>query len=185
MLAEAHARVLRDAAGGFAGTVASYRDVAQEQATAEALRESEERFRAVQDNSLDRFTLLRPLRDDHGEIVDFVYVYQNARAAETAGRSPEELVGLRMTEVFPGFPETRFFSVYRQVAETGQATEFEELYSADGVNEWFRAMVAPTSDGIAVATQIITERKRAEAALRESEQAEPDRTGAPPGRPRG
>ena len=37
------------------------------------------------------------------------------------------------------------------------------------MDEWFRATVTPVSDGIAVATQIITERKQAEEALKESE----------------
>jgi PAS domain S-box-containing protein len=130
--------------------------------TREKLHESEERFRAVQDNSLDRFTILKPFYDEQGEIVDFTYVYQNAEAAKTAGRRPDELAGRRMTEVFPTFPQTRFFAIYKQVVETGPALDFEDRYEADGVDEWFRATVTPVPGGIAVATQIITERKRAE-----------------------
>jgi len=133
------------------------------------LRESEIRFRAVQENSLDRITILKPFYNDIGEMVDFTYVYQNARAASTARRSPEEQVGRRMTENFATFPRTRFFAIYKQVVETGQALEFEERYDSDGVDDWFRAAVTPVPGGIAVATQIITERKRAEETLRVSE----------------
>jgi PAS domain S-box-containing protein len=144
---------------------------AVEQARAEeALRESEERFRAVQENSLDRFTILKPFYDDQGEIIDFTYIYQNAQAAKTTGRSPKELVGLRMTEIFPTFPQTRFFAMYKLVVETGQVTEFEERYHADGMDDWFCVMVTPIPDGIAIATQITTERKRVEEALRDSEE---------------
>ena len=156
--------------GGEAVIRGAVRDVTERRHAEQALRESEERFRAVQENSLDRFTILEPLFDEQGEIVDFTYVYQNARAAETTGRSPQELVGVRMTEVFPSFPETRFFAIYKQVVETGQATEFDEQYHADGVDDWFRATVTPIPHGIAVATQIVTAQRRAEEALRASEE---------------
>ncbi len=145
------------------------RDITESKKAEDALRESEERFRAVQENSLDRFTILKPFYDDHGEIIDFTYIYQNARAAKTTGRSPEELVGRRMTEIFPTFPQTRFFPIYKLAVETGQVTEFEDHYHVDGVDDWFYAKVTPIPDGIAIATQIITERKQAEEALRQSE----------------
>ncbi|HMK47989.1 MAG TPA: PAS domain S-box protein [Methanocella sp.] len=142
---------------------------AADRRTIEELRVSEERFRVVQENSLDRFTILKPFYNDRGEIVDFAYVYQNARAAETAGYRPEELVGRRMTEIFPTFPQTRFFAMYKLAVETGRVTEFEDHYHVDGVDDWFHATVTPIPDGIAVATQIITERRRAEETLLESE----------------
>lgn len=155
--------------GEITGCVSSIQDIDQLKRTMEALRESEERFRAVQDNSLDRFTILKPFYNDQGEIVDFIYMYQNAQAAKTAGCSPEELFGRRITEIYPTFTQTRFFAMYKRVMENGQGMKFEERYSNDGVDEWFRATVTPLPDGISVATQIITERKRAEEAVRRSE----------------
>ena len=144
-------------------------DITERKKAQKKLRESEGRFRAVQENSLDRFTILKPFYDDQGEIIDFTYIYQNAQAAKTAGYKSEELVGLRMTEIFPTFPQTRFFVMYKLVVETGQVTVFEDRYLVDGVDDWFRVTVTPIPEGIAIATQIITERKKAEEAMRESE----------------
>jgi len=162
-----HVNVYSPGPGEF---VSLNRDVTERRKAEAALRESEERFRAIQENSLDRFTILRPCYNDRGEIVDFTYIYQNARAARTAGYCPGELAGRRMTEIWPTFPQTRFFAIYRSVVETGQVAKFEERYEADGVDDWFRATVTPIPGGIAVATEIVTERKRAEEALRESEE---------------
>jgi PAS domain S-box-containing protein len=142
-------------------------DISKRKKAEEALKQSEERFRAVQENSLDRFTILKPFFNDQGEIIDFTFVYQNARAAKSTGRKPEELVGVRMTEVYPTFPQTRFFSMYKRAFETRQAIEFENPYQADRVDDWFHVTITPISDGIAITTQIITERKKAEEKLEE------------------
>lgn len=160
---------LKDEQGRFVGNLNSFTDITERKEAEEKLRQSEERFRAVQDNSIDRFTILKPFYDDQGKIIDFTYVYQNAQAAKTVGCRPEELVGRRMTETFSSFTRTKFFTMYKHVVETGQPLEFDEQYNTDGVDDWFRATVTPIPDGIAIATQIITERKKAEQALRESE----------------
>ncbi len=154
--------------GEYTGLISLLTDITERKKAEEKLRESEERFRAVQENSLDRFTILKPFYDDQGEIIDFTYIYQNAQAARTAGRRPEELIGLRMTEIFPTFPQSRFFAMYKLAIETGQVTEFEERYQADGMDDWFCATVTPIPDGIAIATQIITDRKRAEETLQKA-----------------
>lgn len=75
-----------------------------------------------------------------------------------------------MTEIWPNFPKTNFFTMYKQSVETQKVTEFEEHYYSDGVDDWFYATVTPIPDGIAISTQIITERKKAEQKLVESEE---------------
>ena len=150
--------------------VSLFEDITERKKAEDALKASEERFRAVQENSLDRFTILKPFFNDQGEVVDFTLVYQNARAAKLTGHKPEELVGLRMIEVYPTFPQTHFFSMYKRAYETRQVVEFEDHYQADRVDDWFYVTVTPISDGIAITTQIITKRKKAEEALQESEQ---------------
>ncbi|PPD58299.1 PAS domain S-box protein [Dehalogenimonas etheniformans] len=164
--------------GNLTGFLGMHTDITKRKKAEIALKESEERFRAVQDNSLDRFTILKPFKDEHGEIVDFVYVYQNAQSAKLTGRKPEELIGRCMTEIFPTFPQTNFFKIYERVAETGKPEQFEDRYNADGVDQWFHATVTAIPDGIAVATQIITDRKKTEAQVSElmkSIQREKDR----------
>ncbi len=164
-----HISLTRDNAGRPLYRYGNIRDITEARRTEEALREGEQLFRTVHDNSLDRFTILKPFYDDEkGNIIDFTYIYQNTQAAKTAGRIPEEMIGHRMTDFFPTFPQTNFFAMYKKAAETRQPLEFEDEYHHDGVNEWFRVTVTPVSDGITTAAQNITERKRAEEALQQA-----------------
>ena len=140
--------------------------VAVERAKAEQkLRESEELFRAVSDNSLDNLAILKPFYDDSGEIVDFICVYQNAQA-EIAGKSLREVIGRRASEYFPSFPQSNAFAKYKKVVETGLPLEFEEHYHTDGIALWYRIVASPVPHGVAVASQVINERKEAEDALK-------------------
>lgn len=144
-------------------------DITERKRTEERLRESEERFRVMQENSLDRLTIVKPFYDDRGKIIDFIFVYHNAQAAKLAGLGPEDVVGRRMSEIWPTYTQTDFFAKYKEVVETRQPTTFEDRYVGDGVDEWFHVMVIPIPDGIAITSRIITERKRTENLLKERE----------------
>lgn len=151
-------------------TLISIVDIIEHKKTEEKLQESEKRFQAVQENSFDRFTILKPVYDDQGEIIDFSYVYQNALAAKNTGRNSEELIGLRMTEVWPTFTQTNFFNMYKEAVNSQNVVKFEEQYSSDGIDDWFYATATPIPDGIAISTQIVTEHKKAQEKLVESKE---------------
>jgi hypothetical protein len=59
----------------------------------EAARESRERFQASIETLSDPFVSVRPLRDQAGRIVDFVYEYANGAACLTNILAREDLVG--------------------------------------------------------------------------------------------
>ena len=136
----------------------------------EALRRSEERFRVAQELSLDAFTILDAVRDERGAIVDFRWVYVNPKAGQILRRSPEELTGQRLLAVLPGNKtNSDLFDRYVHVVETGEPNDYEVCYQAEGIDGWFRNMTVKLGDGIAIYFNDITERKRTEEALRESE----------------
>ena len=136
----------------------------------EALRRSEERFRVAQELSLDAFTILDAVRDERGAIVDFRWVYVNPKAGQILRRAPEELTGQRLLAVLPGNKtNSDLFDRYVHVVETGEPNDYEVCYQAEGIDGWFRNMTVKLGDGIAIYFNDITERKRTEEALRESE----------------
>ncbi len=147
-----------------------FRDVTERKQTEAALRLSEARFRAAQELSLDAFTVLRSVRDATGTIIDFAWTYVNPTAARILRHQPDELVGQRLLEVLPGNKtNSELFERYIRVVETGEPHDIEIPYESEGIKGWFRNMTVKLEDGIAVSFSDITERKRMEEALRQSE----------------
>ena len=99
------------------------RDITAHKQTLEALRKSEERFRVAQEMSPDGFTILTPVRNETGEIIDFSWVYENQAIARITQTVPEKVIGKRLLDLFPGHSGTTVFKAYKHVANTGESKE--------------------------------------------------------------
>ncbi|MCF7883660.1 MAG: PAS domain S-box protein [Candidatus Cloacimonetes bacterium] len=150
----------------------TFQDVTDREKAEEAHRKSDERFRIAQDMSPDGFTILHPIRDEKSHVVDFSWVYENEAVAKMNGTDPEQVVGKRLLDLFPGHRDTNFLKAYKQVAETGKPITFEEGYQGETIKDqtWFRIVVVPMSENIAILAQDITERKLAEEELQAANQ---------------
>ncbi|MFB2892873.1 PAS domain S-box protein [Aerosakkonemataceae cyanobacterium BLCC-F50] len=164
------ARLLRDEQGQITRIVGCTVDISARKQTEEALRRSEQRLRVSQELSLDAFTILDSVRDESGAIVDFVWTYVNPKAAEILQHPANELIGQRLLQVLPGNRLNReLFERYVRVVETGNSHDIELCYETDGITGWFRNMAVKLEDGAAIFFSDISDRKRSEQALMESE----------------
>lgn len=131
------------------------------------LRESEARFRAAADGSLDAFYVLRAVRDGMGVIMDFEFVDLNARAETLLGHRRETVLGQRLCELIPANRSHGYVEKYRRVLETSLVLEEEFEVEARGYDAaWIHHQVVPLDDGVAITSRDITERKQQEQALR-------------------
>ncbi|MBV6521420.1 MAG: hypothetical protein MNPFHGCM_01556 [Gemmatimonadaceae bacterium] len=133
----------------------------------DAVRDSEARFRAATDGSLDAFYVLRAVRDGNGTVTDFDFADLNARAAVLLGRPRDRIVGKRLCELIPSTRAAGYFDRYVRVLETQELLEEEfEVSSPDVRAAWIRHQVVPLADGVAIWSRDVTDRKQQEQALR-------------------
>ncbi|WP_437812686.1 hybrid sensor histidine kinase/response regulator [Sorangium sp. So ce1078] len=156
--------VFRDERGKAVRAVGVIDDITERKQAEEALRRSEERFRAAQELSLDAFIVLRAVRDEGGGVVDFLFDFANPAAGRLLRRPLGAFVGRRLLEMMPD-QRTNLFPLYVRVVETGESHDKEIGYTADGHRVWVRNMAVKVGDGVAVSFNDITARKQAEQAL--------------------
>ena len=131
------------------------------------LRRSEARYRALFDAMDQGFCIIEKVATADGEPSDFRYVVANPAFARHTGL--HDAVGKTILQLVPN-AETRIMHIYDDVVRTGEPRHFEACVSA--LDLWIEAEVVPASGPhqIAVLFSNVSKRKRAEAALRESEE---------------
>ncbi|HKG93351.1 MAG TPA: PAS domain S-box protein [Gemmatimonadaceae bacterium] len=146
--------------------------VARSRESERSLRASEERFRTAAEGSLDAIALLDSVRDPEGRIVDFSYAYLNGGAEWLLGMPRAWVMGQRLGDILPSSHTDGLFEKYVRAVETGQALEeeFSTQLRGRGGPSWIHHRVVPLADGAAVTARDLTERRRAEETLRESEE---------------
>jgi len=98
---------------------------------------------------------------------EYRYLYVNDALVRQARRPREGLVGLTMMECYPGIDATPMFDVLRRCAAERSASILENEFTfPDGSRGWFELRFEPVPEGIAILSVDVTERKRAELALR-------------------
>jgi signal transduction histidine kinase len=103
---------------------------------------------------------------DQGRPQDFIYLDVNTAFETLTGLTG--VVGKKVSEVIPGIRESdpELFEIYGRVALTGQPEKFETY--VDALAMWFSISVySPEKEYFVAVFDVITERKRAEAAIRD------------------
>jgi len=134
----------------------------------EALERSEKKYRLLFEQMLESYTLYEVIPDGEGNPVDYRIVELNENAAGVFGRSREDLLGRRLFDVFPAIAKGARI-IYGEVARTG--VPVQRRLQEPRTGRWYDLQIyRPQPGRLAVTGQDITEQKKAELALQESEE---------------
>ncbi len=125
-------------------------DITERLAREQQLRASEQRWHAVLDEMLVGCQILG---------FDWRYLYVNEAAAGHGRRKSAELLGLRMTDAYPGIEETRLFRALQRCMVDRTSARFENEFTyEDGSTAWFDLSVQPHPDGLFIQSIDVTQR---------------------------
>jgi signal transduction histidine kinase len=109
---------------------------------------------------------------------DWTYLYVNGAAARHGRRKPVELLGHKMTDIYPGIENTSVFTALRYCMEDRTPCRMENDFQfPDGSKALFETSIQPVPEGILVLSYEITERKRLEKEVLEISEREQSRIG--------
>ncbi|MFI0432079.1 MAG: PAS domain S-box protein [Candidatus Nanopelagicales bacterium] len=124
---EVHAALVWGADGRPDSAVASVRDITALVDAEQALRAEQSQRLAVLESMLDPHVMLAAIRDDDGQVVDFVYADANDAACAYNRLPREKLVGSTIMGLLPAHATTGLLDRYANVVDTGEPLVLDDF----------------------------------------------------------
>ena len=144
-------------------------DISGQKKAERNLIESEKKYRLLFENMAAAFAYHKIIVDENNKPIDYQFLEANPAFEEFTGLKISDIIGKKVTEVLPGIENdpADWIGKYGKVALTRIPITFENY--AEPLDQWFSvAAYSPKENYFAVTFTNITERKKAELALRRS-----------------
>jgi PAS domain S-box-containing protein len=158
---------VKDADGNIIGVAVFARDLTDRKRVEEALQASESKYRAMFQYMRSGVAVYEAV--DNGD--DFIFRDFNAAAERISRISRDHVIGQHLLRLFPNMDRFGLFAALQRVYRTGQPEHLPTAYYQDQTREGWRENFIyklPSGEVVAIYDDV-TERKRAEESLRESE----------------
>lgn len=120
----------------------------------QSILEKEKRFHIILDNMKEGYQLIDQ---------DWRYAYVNDTVVKQSKLTRDELIGNKMTDLYPDFESTDTFKQLNECMTRRVSKNFENEFTyADKTTAWFELSVQPVTGGLFILSMDISERKKAE-----------------------
>ena len=127
-------------------------------------------YRIATEGGNEGFYMYHLINDNNGNIVDFELVDCNKRGADFYGINKIELLGKKLSSLYPAPYFNTMINLFCNIMESGFYENEEKIPKGNPLKlEWAKIRLVRSAAGLAVTVQNISERKKNEEALRESE----------------
>lgn len=157
-----------DEQGQFKQTHCILRDITERKQAEESLRQAEERYHRLFSEMMSGAALHEIICDDQGNAIDYVTLEVNTAYIALLNASREAVVGQKASMFLSPEELRHWLDIFGPVALTGASVKYE-MYSPINQKYFEGAAYCPEKGKFAVTFTEVTERKRAEESLRESQ----------------
>lgn len=147
-----------DKHNNFDGMIASIENITLLKKHEEELEKSKQQVEEILNRISDSFVALDK---------KWCYTYVNDKAASAFGKTKDEMLGKNIWTLFPEGVGKPFHLAYEKAMREQEFIFLEDYYSP--YDKWFENRIYPSENGLSIFFQDITERKKAEDNLKESE----------------
>jgi signal transduction histidine kinase len=116
----------------------------------QAVHDYAEKLTTVVDTSQSGMFLFSPIRNEEGEIIDFIFTMANRSLAAYVGQQPETIIGGKGSTWFPAYKTNGLFEYYKESFESGKSERFEFHYNGDEIDVWLDIMTTKLKDELLV-----------------------------------
>ena len=150
---------IKEVDGAIEGVVLVFRDVTKQYETQRIIRESEERYNELFRNISSGVAVYEAVEGGG----DFIFKDFNKAGEKIDNLKKEQVLGKKVTEVFPGVKDFGIFDVFQRVWETGQPEHYPvSMYEDQRVVGWRENYIYKLPSGEVVAVyDDVTERMKA------------------------
>lgn len=157
-----------DVSEKFKGIVMIFEDITSLKTALSDVEKREREIRTIFSTMSEGFCLHEIIYDIAGKAIDYKILDANPKYEEIIGISRDDAIGKKASEVY-GTVEAPYLEAYSKVAESGATVSFETYFAPQDKN-FSIAAFSPERGKFATVFTDITERKRAEEELAQSEQ---------------
>ncbi len=157
--------------GEIFGMIGLAIDITKRKNIEEELKESEEKYRSLFENMTAGFAYHEVIVDENNKPIDYKYIEANPAFEKLTGLKVDEIIGKKVTQILPGIENdpADWIGKFGNVGITGIPLTVEDY--SEPIDKWYKVSgYSPKKGYFAVTFTDITERKKAEEKLKESEE---------------